>query len=89
MDKLKAIFLKYKDKFEHFALGVLAIVCGIIAVYVYQKHGFGWFAAFTATTVGFLYEGQQKYRKEGQVSLYDALATSLPGWLILAWTKIS
>lgn len=31
---------------------------------------------------------QQWYRKEGYPSVYDALATSLPGWLMLLWTKI-
>lgn len=85
---VKEYLLGNKDKLEHFCLGVLSIIFGILAISIYQDLGFGWFSAFTTTSVGILYEIQQWYRKEGFPSVADAVATSIPGWLLLLWTKI-
>jgi hypothetical protein len=42
--------------------------------------------AYTTTAVGILYEVQQLYRGEGQVDVWDAIATAAPGWA--AWALI-
>ena len=72
-----------QDKLQHLALGVLAIGCALLALLIYRVGGLGPTLAYTTTAVGVLYEVQQWYRKEGQPDVYDALATSLPGWV--AW----
>jgi hypothetical protein len=72
-----------KDKLLHVALGVLAIVCALGALFIHAWFGLGACLAYTTTAVGVLYEWQQWYRKEGQPDPLDALATAAPGWL--AW----
>ena len=75
-----------KDKLLHVALGVLAVVCALGALAIYERHGLGLTLAYTTTMVGCLYEVQQWYRKEGQPDLLDAVATALPGWV--AWAGL-
>lgn len=75
-----------RDKLLHLALGFIAIACAMLALWVRDRFGLGPCLAFTTTTVGILYEGQQWVRKEGEVSPVDALATAIPGWA--AWAVI-
>lgn len=75
-----------KDKLLHIALGVLAILCAYVALWVNSLFGLGACMAYTTTCVGVLYEVQQWVRKEGQVELLDALATAAPGWV--AWAAL-
>lgn len=72
-----------RDKLLHIALGVLSIVCALLALWISQRFGLGPTLAYTTTAVGVLYEVQQAYRKEGQPDPWDALATAAPGWA--AW----
>jgi hypothetical protein len=76
-------FLIPRDKILHIALGVVAIVCAMLALLVYAWFGLGPCLAYTTTAVGLLYEAQQAFRKEGQPDLLDAAATALPGFV--AW----
>lgn len=87
-EKLKLLLVNHKDKVEHVALGILSLVLATIGLHVYSNYGLGWASAYITTTIGVLYELQQKYRKEGEVSVADAVATALPGWLVLLWTKV-
>jgi hypothetical protein len=76
-----------RDKVFHFAMGVLAIVCALVALFINAVFGLGPMLAYTTTTVGVLYELQQWVRKEGQPDVWDAVATAAPGfiaWIILA-----
>lgn len=72
-----------RDKLLHIALGVLAILCAYVALWVNSLLGLGACLAYTTTAVGLLYEVQQAYRKEGQPDPWDAAATAAPGWA--AW----
>ena len=76
-----------RDKVLHIALGVLAILCAYVALWVNSLFGLGPCLAYTTTAVGVLYEVQQWYRKEGQVELLDAIYTAAPGFV--AWGVIS
>lgn len=71
-----------KDKLLHIAMGVGAVIVTLIAIEL-AKWQLGAALAFVATAFGLFYEAQQKYRGEGQVDLWDAVATALPGWV--AW----
>jgi flagellar basal body-associated protein FliL len=76
-----------RDKLLHIALGVLACVCALVALFIYTWFGLGPCLAYTTTVTGTLYEVQQWYRKEGQPDPMDAVATAAPGfvaWAILA-----
>lgn len=73
-----------RDKVLHIALGVLAIPCAYVALWVNSLFGLGACMAYTTTVVGVLYEVQQWVRKEGQVEVLDALATAAPGWVVWA-----
>lgn len=75
-----------RDKILHLALGVLALACAYIALWVNSLFGLGACLAYTTTVVGVLYELQQAYRKEGQPDPWDALCTALPGFV--AWTAL-
>ena len=75
-----------RDKVLHIALGVLAILCAYVALWVNSLFGLGPCLAYTTTAVGVLYEVQQWYRKEGQPDLYDAIYTAAPGWV--AWALL-
>ena len=75
-----------KDKLLHIALGVLSIICAVMALSIYADFGVGPTLAYTTTVVGVLYEVQQWYRREGQPDIYDALATAAPGWV--AWALL-
>ena len=72
-----------RDKLLHIALGVLALACALLALVVYERFGLGPCLAYTTTAVGVLYEVQQWYRGEGQVDIWDAVATAAPGFV--AW----
>lgn len=72
------------DKILHLALGVIACLAACAGMLIYTTWGLGPLLAFASTTVGIAYEGNQYIRKEGQVDAWDALATSLPGWLMWA-----
>jgi hypothetical protein len=76
-----------KDKILHFALGVLAILCALVALTIHAWFGLGPTLAYTTTVTGVLYEVQQWYRKEGQPDLLDALATAAPGWVAWAFLE--
>lgn len=75
-----------RDKLLHIALGVLAIGCALGALTIHAWWGLGACLAYTTTAVGILYEVQQLYRGEGQVDVWDAIATAAPGWA--AWALI-
>jgi hypothetical protein len=72
-----------RDKLLHIGLGLLAIACALVALTVHAWFGLGACLAYTTTCVGVLYELQQWYRKEGQVDIWDAIATAAPGFV--AW----
>jgi hypothetical protein len=75
-----------RDKLLHVALGVLAIACALIALTIHAWFGLGPTLAYTTTVVGLLYEVQQKYRGEGTVDIWDAVATAAPGFV--AWAVL-
>ena len=75
-----------RDKLLHLALGVLAILCAYVALWINSLFGLGACMAYTTTAVGVLYEVQQWFRKEGQPDPWDALATAAPGWV--AWALL-
>lgn len=75
-----------RDKLLHIALGVLALACAYVALWVNSLFGLGACLAYTTTVVGVLYEVQQWYRREGVVDPLDALATAAPGWV--AWAVL-
>jgi len=72
-----------QDKAMHLILGSfwLAVVWANIAVF--SAFGLGPALAFGTTVYGVIYEANQWYRKEGKVEVWDAVATSAPGWF--AW----
>lgn len=73
-----------RDKVLHVGLGVLAVLCAYVALWVHAAFGLGACMAFTTTAVGVLYEVQQRVRGEGQVEVLDAAATAAPGWVLWA-----
>lgn len=74
-----------KDKLLHIAMGVGAVVVMLLALKLaVWKTGAA--LAFVATAFGVFYEVQQWYRKEGQVEVWDAIATASPGWI--AWAGL-
>lgn len=75
-----------RDKLLHLALGVLAIACAYVALWVNSIFGLGACLAYTTTAVGILYEVQQAFRKEGQPDPWDAAATAAPGFV--AWALL-
>ena len=77
-----------RDKLLHLALGVLAILCAYVALWVNSLFGLGACLAYTTTAVGALYEWQQWFRKEGQPDPWDALATAAPGFVVWALLEI-
>jgi hypothetical protein len=77
-----------RDKLLHLALGVLAILCAYVALWVNSLFGLGACLAYTTTVVGALYEWQQWFRKEGQPDPWDALATAAPGFVVWALLEI-
>ena len=77
-----------RDKLLHLALGVLAILCAYVALWVNSLFGLGACLAYTTTAVGVLYEWQQHYRGEGEPDLFDALATAAPGWVVWALLEL-
>lgn len=76
----------HRDKLLHVGLGVLAIACAYVALWVNSLFGLGACLAYTTTAVGVLYEVQQWYRREGQVEALDAIYTAAPGFV--AWALL-
>ena len=72
-----------RNKILHLVMGVLAIACALAALMIHAFFGLGPTLAYTTTAVGVLYEVQQWYRGEGQVDVWDAVATAAPGFV--AW----
>lgn len=72
-----------RDKLLHIGLGLIALPCAYVALWVNSLLGLGACLAYTTTVVGILYEVQQWYRQEGQPDLWDAFCTALPGFV--AW----
>lgn len=70
-----------KDKRQHFGFALLAVPA--VWLLVWLANNVGMWAAFGAATtmIGFGFEGIQKFRKEGEPSLADALWTSAAGWV--------
>ena len=71
-----------RDKILHLIMGVLAVAVTYAAVWIGQ-HNLGLALAFVSTMFGAFYEFQQWYRGEGQVEIWDAVATAAPGFV--AW----
>ena len=72
-----------RDKLLHIGLGLIALPCAYVALWVNSLLGLGACLAYTTTVVGILYEWQQWFRKEGHPDPWDALATAAPGFV--AW----
>ena len=72
-----------RDKLLHIGLGLIALPCAYVALWVNSLLGLGACLAYTTTVVGILYEVQQWYRQEGQPDPWDAVATAAPGFV--AW----
>lgn len=74
------------DKIMHVALGVIWLAVTVMGSWVLRDFGLGAFLAYGTTTYAVMYEFNQWIRREGQPSLWDALATAAPGfaaWAIL------
>ena len=72
-----------RDKILHLALGLIALLAAMTAIWLHSIAGLGPTLAYATTVVGVGYEVQQRIRGEGQVEALDALATAAPGWI--AW----
>ena len=72
-----------RDKILHLALGLIALLAAMTAIWLHSIAGMGPTLAYVTTVVGVGYEVQQRIRGEGQVESLDALATAAPGWI--AW----
>ena len=72
-----------RDKLLHIGLGLIALPCAYVALWVNSLLGLGACLAYTTMVVGGLYEWQQWFRKEGHPDPWDALATAAPGFV--AW----
>jgi len=70
------------DKLLHIVMGVGAVVVTLLAVWLAQWR-LGAALALVTTAFGIFYEVQQKYRGEGTVDPWDAIATAAPGFV--AW----
>ena len=71
-----------RDKKLHLGLGVLAVIAAVVVSAVWQ-YAPGFALALASTAMGIGYEAQQKFRGEGDVSVWDAAFTAAPGFL--AW----
>lgn len=69
-----------KDYRLHLAVGVATVVATVFVIEIHRRWGLGAAAAAATTLIGVAYELVQRYRKEGEPSWKDALATALPGW---------
>lgn len=76
-----------EDKLLHVCLGTIWLINCYVAFLVLVWFGLGPMLAYGTTTYAILYEVNQKIRKEGVPSFWDAVATSLPGWV--AWGLIA
>lgn len=57
-----------RNKILHLVMGVLAILCALLALAVYERFGLGPTLAYTTTAVGVFYEVQQWWRRERSTS---------------------
>lgn len=87
VSKLSQIVKIPSDKLLHVGLGVLWLLNCYVAYLVLTWFGLGPMLAYGTTSYAILYEVNQKIRKEGQPDVWDAVATSLPGWV--AWGLIA
>ena len=74
-----------KDKILHIAMGIGALAMTLLVLEI-ARYNLGAALASMTSAFGVFYEAQQKYRGEGTVDPYDALATAAPGWI--AWALI-
>lgn len=76
-----------RDKALHAVGGALASIAVIVLVNVASWVGIGWACLLGSVLVGIGYEAQQYLRKDGTVSMHDALATAAGGALVavIAW----
>lgn len=76
-----------RDKVFHIGGGALSAAAVIVLVEVAWHFGIPWAALAGAALVGIGYEAQQMIRKEGTVSVADALATAAGGAVValIAW----
>lgn len=70
-----------RDKILHLALGLIALLAAMTAIWLHSIAGLGPTLAYVTTVVGVGYEVQQRICGEGQVEALDALATAAPGWV--------
>lgn len=75
-----------RDKLLHLALGLIALLAAMPALWLHSIAGLGPTLACVTTVVGVGYEVQQRIRGEGQVEALDAVCTAAPGWV--AWAII-
>jgi hypothetical protein len=67
------------DKKIHFLFGTLTVAFSLIFLAIDHSFGAGLAIFFATSSVGALYEVQQKIRGEGEPSIADAVATAAPG----------
>lgn len=80
MDALKP------DKLKHVVAGAAAVLFTLAALWLGQRVSVGAALAFASTSLGIGYELLQRYRREGQPEVLDAVATAAPGWV--AWLAL-
>jgi hypothetical protein len=71
------------DKWLHIGLGCVWLFAAATSYWVLVFVNIGAFVAYHTTVYALLYEVNQGIRGEGQVDLWDAVATAAPGWV--AW----
>lgn len=76
------------DKILHLALGLIALLAAMTAIWLHSIAGLGPTLAYVTTVVGVGYEVQQRIRGEGQVEALDAVCTAAPGWVAWAILEI-
>lgn len=69
-----------KDYRLHLLMGTAAVVATATIIAINRYWGLGAAAAAATTMLGSAYELVQAYRKEGDPSPWDALATASTGW---------
>ena len=77
-----------RDKILHIALGLIALLAAMTAIWLHSIAGLGATLAYVTTVVGVGYEVQQRIRGEGQVEALDAVCTAAPGWVAWAILEI-
>jgi hypothetical protein len=70
------------DKWLHIALGIVWLAAAMTSYWVLMFFNVGAFLAYHTTVYALLYEVNQGIRGDGQVDIWDAVATALPGWAV-------